>query len=116
MLVLHSKVYSFHLFQNVQRLAALYECTDDVDLTVGASLEEHVPGTLVGPTFLCILREQFYRTRVGDRFWFENPSDTGLSLEQLFEIRKASISRLLCNNGRNIRSMQPRGFEKISIE
>ncbi|XP_018570827.1 peroxidase-like [Anoplophora glabripennis] len=101
---------------NVQRLAALYECPDDVDLTVGGSLEQHVPGTLVGPTFLCILREQFYRTRVGDRYWYENPSETGFTLEQLFEIRKSSISRLLCNNGRNIRSMQPRGFEKVSAD
>lgn len=53
-------------------MASLYEHPDDVDLTVGGSLEVHVPGTLAGPTFLCILTEQFYRTRVGDRYWFEN--------------------------------------------
>ncbi|KAJ8926640.1 hypothetical protein NQ314_020974, partial [Rhamnusium bicolor] len=104
----------YHDSENVQNLASLYECPDDVDLTVGGSLEVHVPGTLVGPTFLCILTEQFYRTRVGDRFWFENEGETGFTLDQLYEIRKSTISRLLCDNGRNIRAMQPRGFEKIS--
>lgn len=65
------------MFQNVERLATLYEHPDDVDLTVGGSLETIIPGTLAGPTFLCILTEQFYRTRVGDRFWFENSGETG---------------------------------------
>ncbi|XP_018575334.1 peroxidase [Anoplophora glabripennis] len=100
--------------ENIDKLANLYEIVDDVDLTVGGSLEAHVPGTLSGPTFLCILTEQFYRTRVGDRFWFENGAVTGFPLEQLNEIRKASISRLLCDNGKNIKAMQPRGFERIS--
>nr|CAH7728340.1 unnamed protein product [Callosobruchus chinensis] len=47
--------------KNVEQLASLYESPDDVDLTVGGSLEQLVPGTLAGPTFLCILTEQFYR-------------------------------------------------------
>ncbi|CAH1962658.1 unnamed protein product [Acanthoscelides obtectus] len=47
--------------KNVEQLARLYESPEDVDLTVGGSLEQLVPGTLAGPTFLCILTEQFYR-------------------------------------------------------
>lgn len=35
-------------------------------------------------------------------------------LEQLKEIRKASISKLLCNNGDNIQLMQRKGFEVVS--
>lgn len=57
--------------KSVQNLQKLYVSVDDVDVTVGGSLEAHVEGTLAGPTFLCILTEQFYRTRVGDRFFFE---------------------------------------------
>lgn len=45
---------------------------DDIDFTVGGSLERHVPGTEAGPTFNCILMEQFYRVRVGDRYFFES--------------------------------------------
>ncbi|KAK9723435.1 hypothetical protein QE152_g19233 [Popillia japonica] len=97
---------------NVQKLSSVYRSVDDVDLTVGGSLELLVPGTLAGPTFLCILTEQFYRTRAGDRFWFENSDQ--FTLAQLNEIRKTSIARLFCDNGRNIRSMQPKGFERIS--
>ncbi|CAH1962657.1 unnamed protein product [Acanthoscelides obtectus] len=100
--------------KNVEQLARLYESPEDVDLTVGGSLEQLVPGTLAGPTFLCILTEQFYRSRVGDRFFFENSGTTGFTLEQLNEIRKTSISRLLCDNGNSVRAMQPRGFERIS--
>lgn len=57
--------------KTIENLQSLYESFEDVDLTVGASLEAHVDGTLAGPTFLCILTEQFYRTRVGDRYFFE---------------------------------------------
>ncbi|XP_030749418.1 peroxidase isoform X2 [Sitophilus oryzae] len=114
------RAYSFQDFldvispENVNRLASLFEHPDDVDLTVGGSLETIVPGTLAGPTFLCILTEQFYRTRVGDRFWFENSGEGGFTLPQLYEIKKSSIARLLCDNGYNVRAMQPRGFERIS--
>lgn len=57
--------------KTIENLQSLYDSFEDVDLTVGASLEAHVEGTLAGPTFLCILTEQFYRTRVGDRYFFE---------------------------------------------
>ncbi|XP_043490799.1 peroxidase-like [Polistes fuscatus] len=101
--------------ENIEKLASLYSYPDDVELTVGGSLEEHVPGTLAGPTFLCILLRQFYRTRVGDRFWYETGDhELAFTREQLKEIRKSTISKLFCNNGDNIKLMQPKGFELIS--
>ncbi|CAG9857596.1 unnamed protein product [Phyllotreta striolata] len=100
--------------KDVEKLANLYQSPDDVDLTVGGSLEAHVPGTLAGPTFLCILTEQFFRSRKGDRFFFENSVGGGLTLGQLNEVRKTSMSRLLCDNSHGVRAMQPRGFERIS--
>ncbi|XP_029047314.2 peroxidase [Osmia bicornis bicornis] len=100
---------------NVEKLSQLYASPDDVEITVGGSLERHVPGTLTGPTLLCILIRQFYKTRVGDRFWYERGDhDTAFTIEQLNEIRKASISRLFCDNGDHITKMQPRGFEQVS--
>nr|CAD7447222.1 unnamed protein product [Timema bartmani]CAD7457601.1 unnamed protein product [Timema tahoe] len=52
------------------------------------------------------------------RKWPKNCSSQHECLfpEQLNEIRKASISRLLCDNGDDIFSMQPKGFQKISHE
>lgn len=63
--------------QNVQKLSILYQHPDDVDLVVGASIEAHIKDTLTGPTFLCIMTEQFYRTRVGDRFFYERGDHYG---------------------------------------
>lgn len=50
----------------------LYEDYRDVDLSVGAALETHAPGAEYGPTFLHLVNDQFLRTRVSDRFWYEN--------------------------------------------
>ncbi|XP_074034830.1 peroxidase isoform X2 [Leptinotarsa decemlineata] len=96
--------------EHVSLLEKHYEHPDDVDLIVGGSLERDIPGALVGPTFHYIILKQFYRTRVADRFWFENDQFTR---EQLKEIRKASISRLMCDNS-NIKYMQRKGFVRIS--
>nr|CAD7263638.1 unnamed protein product [Timema shepardi] len=121
--------------QNIVKLSHLYEHPDDVDYVVGGSLEAHVNGALSGPSFLCVMVEQFYRTRAGDKFFYENGDHHHsfthgeqqmltyyitvcqhecLFPEQLNEIRKSSISRLLCDNGDDIFSMQPKGFQKIS--
>lgn len=58
--------------KDLENLQSLYSSHEDVDLTVGGSIETHVAGALAGPTFLCILTEQFFRTRVGDRFFYEH--------------------------------------------
>jgi len=67
-----------------------------------------VPGAKVGPTFLCILVDQFKRLRDGDRFFYENP-DT-FSVEQLTEIKKSSLSRVLCDDGDNIEQVTVDAF------
>lgn len=101
--------------EDIAQLSRLYESPDDIDLTVGGVLERHVPGALAGPTLLCILTKQFHRTRVGDRFWYERGDhDAAFTIEQLTEIRKASIARLLCDNGDSITHMQREAFEKVS--
>ncbi|CAG4970311.1 unnamed protein product [Parnassius apollo] len=103
--------------KNVKALKSIYKRVEDIELSVGGSLEKHVPGTLVGPTFLCILIRQFYITRVGDRYFYENGEDKEIAftLEQLETIRKgSSIARLFCDNGINIKSMQRKAFELVS--
>lgn len=99
----------------MENLKTLYTSPEDVDLTVGGSLESHVAGALAGPTFLCILTEQFYRTRVGDRFFYERgDKDLAFTRPQLQEIRKASIARIMCDNGNDIHMMQPRAFLRVA--
>ena len=48
-----------------------------------------VPGGLLGPTYNCIIGENFNRIKYGDRFFYELEGQPG-SLAQLTEIRRAS--------------------------
>lgn len=48
------------------RLASAYSSPDDVDVWVGALVEDHVNGGQVGETFAAIFKDQFQRTRDGD--------------------------------------------------
>lgn len=62
----------------INKWKGIYASFDDVDLTVGASSERHEPKTLGGPLLNTILLEQFYQTRVADRFFFENGKDEAI--------------------------------------
>ncbi|RZF32642.1 hypothetical protein LSTR_LSTR015691 [Laodelphax striatellus] len=72
----------------------------NIDIWVGGILEDQIDGARVGPTFRCLLIEQFRRIRDGDRFWYENPST--FKPEQLTQIKQSSFARVLCDSGDNI--------------
>lgn len=77
-------------------LSRNYNTTDDVDFYVGSMLEDPVVGGLVGTTLSCVIGEQFKRLRDGDRFYYENPGI--FTPNQLVEIRKSSLARVICDN------------------
>ncbi|KAL4103574.1 hypothetical protein QTP88_018935 [Uroleucon formosanum] len=58
---------------SADRLLKLYKTWNDIDLLVGALLEKHVDDAMVGPTMRCIIREQFVRTRIADRYFYDVP-------------------------------------------
>uniref|UniRef100_A0A913I157 peroxidase n=1 Tax=Strongyloides stercoralis TaxID=6248 RepID=A0A913I157_STRER len=95
------------------KLLKMYGSIDNIDLFVGAILEDPVLHGLVGPTITCIIGPQFKRTRDGDRFYYENPGI--FTPNQLKEIRKSSFSRLLCDNGDNINLVTKEAFRISSL-
>ena len=87
-----------------EKLRELYGHPGNIDVWVGGILEDQLPNAKVGPLFKCLLSEQFRRMRDGDRFWMENP--TVFQTEQLEQIKKASLARVLCDNADNITHIQ----------
>ncbi|XP_028395858.1 uncharacterized protein LOC114519877 [Dendronephthya gigantea] len=95
-------------------LKRLYGDPNLVDLWLAGIAEAPVPGATVGPTLRCIIREQFLRSRDGDRFYYAN--DGVFTAEQLVQIRRASLSRLYCDNVAGIVSIQKDAFRSPQDE
>ncbi|XP_071091101.1 peroxidase-like [Haliotis cracherodii] len=91
-------------------LSQAYRNIDDLDLFPGGISENPVAGGMVGPTFACIIAEQFRRIKYGDRYWYETQDRyTGFTLDQVKEIKKFSIARILCD-ATSAQEMQTNAF------
>jgi len=91
----------------VGRLRITYKYLDDIDLFAGAMSEKPVIGGIVGPTQACIIAQQFLNLRHGDRFWYENgDKDSAFTPSQLSEVRKMTLSRLICDNLDDVDTVQ----------
>lgn len=69
-------------------------------------------GGLVGPTFACIIGIQFRQLRKCDRYWYETDDPNIRFTEaQLNEIRKSTLSKIVCDNMDNPGDMQRAAFD-----
>ncbi|OWA50689.1 putative Peroxidasin-like protein [Hypsibius exemplaris] len=100
----------------VEKLTTLYESVEDIDLFPAGIAEIPEDGSMIGPTFSCIITEQFQRLRSGDRFWYENDNalPSRLTDGQLASIRQTTIASILCQSQSGIESVQKCVFEAIS--
>lgn len=89
---------SDHSYIEKLDLKNVYRDIRDIDLYAGAMTELPVPGGIVGPTFACLIARQFLMYKKGDRFWYENNHTHGFTEDQLTEIKKATLSSVLCQS------------------
>ncbi|XP_058054423.1 peroxidase-like [Anopheles bellator] len=101
-------------FQTINNLQAIYPTVNDIELFVGGAFENPLPGSLLGPTFSCIVQQQFLRARTGDRYFFEAGGQEGsFTVSQLTEIRKISLARLMCSALPTILQIQADPFSPV---
>ena len=99
----------FGLIDNttIHRYLSLYNDVDDIDLWSAGIAEFPMVGAMVGPTFSCLIAEQFAQIRNGDRFWYENEGwPSQFTLKQLTELRKVKLARFLCDNSDDMDTVQ----------
>ncbi|KAL5499931.1 hypothetical protein EMCRGX_G011405 [Ephydatia muelleri] len=90
------------------RLLQTYGSLDTADLWVGGLSEERLPNSVLGATFACIFANTFANLRDGDRFFYQAPGV--FTPQQVAEINKASLSRIICDNSDGITQIQPSAF------
>ncbi|XP_047738781.1 peroxidase [Hyalella azteca] len=89
------------------RYADVYSHVDDIDLWSAGVSERPLEGSLLGPTFSCIVATQMQRVRRGDRFWFELPGQpSSFTPAQLASIRTTRLARVLCDNTDRVEEVQ----------
>ncbi|XP_043286751.1 uncharacterized protein [Venturia canescens] len=96
----------------IARMKRIYASVDDIDLFPGGMSERPLQGGLVGPTFACIIAIQFRQARKCDRFWYETDDPNIRFTEpQLAEIRKNTLSKVICENMDSHVEMQRAAFD-----
>ncbi|CAL1288901.1 unnamed protein product [Larinioides sclopetarius] len=84
---------------NADLLKKVYAAVEDIDVWVGMNLEEHMPGSVLGPSSACINAKQFYFIQKGDRFYFDLVGPNApFTTEQRKALKQCSWSRFLCDN------------------
>uniref|UniRef100_A0A914VNX5 Chorion peroxidase n=2 Tax=Plectus sambesii TaxID=2011161 RepID=A0A914VNX5_9BILA len=97
----------------VEGLKKVYASVEDIDLFVGIVSETPLAGAEVGPTGARIIADQFSRLKKGDRYWFEGRSTLLFTMEQLIEIRKITLAKVVCTHT-NV-NIQPDVFIKPTV-
>lgn len=52
-------------------MCLIFRSVHDIDLYTGGLSEIPITEGLLGPTLTCLIADQFYRLKHGDRFWYE---------------------------------------------
>ncbi|XP_046388413.1 peroxidase-like [Ischnura elegans] len=95
----------------IANISCLYAVPDDVDLFTALAVEKPYDEGLVGPIASCLIGEQFYRLRAGDRFFTAaDGCKHSFTKEQLEAILATSFSSLICSSADGVTHMQSNPF------
>ena len=83
-------------------LERLYGDIRKIDIWAGGIFEDSLPDSKLGPLFMCIIVDQMKALRDGDRFWYENV----FTRNQLKELKKTNLAKIICENSENIEMIQ----------
>jgi peroxidase len=75
----------------VEDLKLLYNSVDDIDLNIAGVSEKNLEGAAVGPTYACIIAEQFMRLKRGDRYFYDLGGQSGSFTEGIRKTITAQI-------------------------
>ncbi|XP_066455916.1 eosinophil peroxidase-like [Eleutherodactylus coqui] len=79
-----------------EKFISLYRTPKNIDIWVAAVAEPLLPNARVGELLACLIGNQFQRTRDGDRFYYERPTE--FTTAQRRAIEKVTMSRIICDN------------------
>ncbi|KAK0090083.1 hypothetical protein PV326_004246 [Microctonus aethiopoides] len=100
---------------NLNQIQQVYDHVDDIDLYTGALAEIKTQSDgIVGPTFTCLIADQFQRLQMGDRYWYELSNQPyPFTPDQLVQLRKSSLAKLICDCSDNIVHIQPQIMRSV---
>lgn len=93
-----SELSNTHDADAIAKLQSAYESVRDVDLWTGLITENKVGSSISGPTQSCLVAMQFSNIKYGDRFWYESSESVGFTANQLAEVKKVTLAKILCDN------------------
>ena len=82
-------------------IGQLYQSPEDIELFPGGLSEEPTELGKLGPTFSCIIGEQFRNLKFGDRFFFTHTNvqpSTKFCTSDLELMQKRTLRDILCDN------------------
>ena len=100
----------------LRKLKELYKNPEDVDLVIGGMAERPINDAVFGPTFRCLIAEQFLRSRKTDRYFYDSAEQPNpFSSTQISNLKKVTLARIFCENGDSMTKMQPNVFIKPQL-
>lgn len=94
--------------ETAEKFSSIYASVEDIDLYSAGLAEKPVRGGIVGPTFACIIAQQFSNLRKSDRFWYENGDlENSFTPAQLQQIRRVTFAEVICDTMLEVKTLQP---------